>query len=227
MLVIPIDVQTIVSWNIIILFITLTIFGLLLIIIWTSTLVKAIKEKRFKRMLPEWLMITKENKKYWIITMIIVIVAIAAYNIGFTSIIFALGLPFIIIGLRSIWLHTNGKIMKVPYWTYRPLSELPKLLSENQLTFLTLLISLLLILIGVAVFLSVFFGSLLAFLIFINTMGTLALLIYGIIIKYRRTLLPRSEYTRKLLEFIFLFLFVSFLSLITIALLYNLFPFKT
>jgi len=86
---------------------------------------------------------------------------------------------------------------------------------------------LLLILIGVAVFLSVFFGLLLAFLIFINTMGTLALLIYGIIIKYRRTLLPRSEYTRKLLEFIFLFLFVSFLSLITIAPLYNLFPFKT
>jgi hypothetical protein len=178
-------------------------------------------------MLPEWLMITKENKKYWIITMIIVIVAIVAYNIGFTSIIFALGLPFIIIGLRSIWLHTNGKIMKVPYWKYRPLSGLPKLLSKKQLTFLTLLISLLLILIGVAVFLSVFFGLLLAFLIFINTMGTLALLIYGIIIKYRRTLLPRSEYTRKWIEFIFLFLFVSFLSLITIALLYNWFPFKT
>jgi len=113
-LVIPIDVQTIVSWNIIILFIALTIFGLLLIIIWTSTLVKAIKEKRFKIMLPEWLMITKENKKYWIITMIIVIVAIVAYNIGFTSIIFALGLPFIIIGLWSIWLHANGKIIKCP-----------------------------------------------------------------------------------------------------------------
>jgi MFS family permease len=223
----PIDVQTIVSWNIIILFITLTIFGPLLIIIWTSTLVKAIKEKRFKRMLPEWLMITKENKKYWIITMILVIVAIAAYNIGFTSIIFALGLPFIIIGLWSIWLHTNGKIMKMPYWTYRPLSGLPKLLNENQLTFLTLLISLLLILMGVAVFFSVLLRPLLAFLIFINTMGILALLIYGIIIKYRRTLLPRSEYARKWIEFIFLFLFVSLLSLITIALLYNLFPFKT
>jgi hypothetical protein len=227
MLVMPIDVQTVISWNIIILFIALTIFGLLLIIIWTSTLVKAIKEKRFKRMLPEWLMITKENKKYWIITMIIVIVAIVAYNIGFTSIIFALGLPFIIIGLWSIWLHANGKIMKVPYWKYRPLSELPKLLSKSQLTFLTLLISLLLILMGVAVFLSVLLRPLLAFLIFINTMGILALLTYGIIIKYRRTLLPRSEYTRKLIEFIFLFLFVSLLSLITIALLYNLFPFKT
>jgi len=222
-----IDVQTVVSWTIIILFIGIMIFGLLLIIIWTLILVKAVRERRFKRMLPEWLMITKENKKYWIITMILVIVAIAAYNIGFTSIIFALGLPFIIIGLWSIWLHSNGKIMKVPYWKYRPLGELTKLLSENQLTFLTLLISLLLILMGVAVFLSVLLRPLLAFLIFINTMGILALLIYGIIIKYRRTLLPRSEYTRKWIEFIFLFLFVSLLSLITIALLYNWFPFKT
>jgi hypothetical protein len=139
--------------------------------------------------------------------------------------------PFI--GLWFIWQYYirykegkiiyKGKIWKIPAMEYHPHSELLKLLGKRQLKPLTILIFLLLIIpLITALFLLLLFkpflGSvtlIIAWLILIITFGAPALLIVGIIMKYRRMIsLSRDEYIRLWLQFILILITVIFTSFI-------------
>jgi hypothetical protein len=139
--------------------------------------------------------------------------------------------PFI--GLWFIWQYYirykegkiiyKGKIWKIPAMEYHPHSELLKLLGKRQLKHLTILIFLLLIIpLITALFLLLLFkpflGSvtlIIAWLILIITFGAPALLIVGIIMKYRRMIsLSRDEYIRLWLQFILILITVIFTSFI-------------
>jgi hypothetical protein len=126
--------------------------------------------------------------------------------------------PFI--GLWFIWQYyirykegkiiPKGKIWKSSYMEYHPHSELLKLLGRRQLKPLTILIFLLLIMpLIIGLFLLLFFKLSLAFIMIIIALSIPALVIIGIIMKYRRMIsLSHNEYMRLWLQFILILLAV-------------------
>jgi hypothetical protein len=126
--------------------------------------------------------------------------------------------PFI--GLWFIWQYYirykegkiiyKGKIWKIPAMEYHPHSELLKLLGKRQLKPLTILIFLLLIMpLIIGLFLLLFFKLSLAFIMIIIALSIPALVIIGIIMKYRRMIsLSHNEYMRLWLQFILILLAV-------------------
>jgi hypothetical protein len=129
-----------------------------------------------------------------------------------------LACPFI--GLWFIWQYhirykkgkiiPKGKIWKSSYMEYHPHSELLKLLGKRQLKPLTILIFLLLIMpLIIGLFLLLFFKLSLAFIMIIIALSIPALVIIGIIMKYRRMIsLSHNEYMRLWLQFILILLAV-------------------
>jgi len=132
--------------------------------------------------------------------------------------------PFI--GLWFIWQYYirykegkiiyKGKIWKIPAMEYHPHSELLKLLGKRQLKPLTILIFLLLIMpLIIGLFLLLFFKLSLAFIMIIIALSIPALVIIGIIMKYRRMIsLSHNEYMRLWLQFILILITVIFTSFI-------------
>jgi hypothetical protein len=108
---------------------------------------------------------------------------------------------------------------------FGPYSELPRILSERQFKFLTILIGILFTL-GIAVFfLSFLFKHLASSLILIISWSIIALLTIGITIKYRRKLqLSRNEYIGIWLQFILILLAVVLNSFIINNMFGNLLP---
>jgi len=104
----------------------------------------------------------------------------------------------------------KGKIWKSSYMEYHPHSELLKLLGKRQLKPLTILIFLLLIMpLIIGLFLLLFFKLSLAFIMIIIALSVPALVIIGIIMKYRRMIsLSQNEYMRLWLQFILILLAV-------------------
>jgi hypothetical protein len=142
--------------------------------------------------------------------------------------------PFI--GLWFIWQYYirykegkiiyKGKIWKIPAMEYHPHSELLKLLGKRQLKPLTILIFLLLIMpLIIGLFLLLFFKLSLAFIMIIIAFSIPALVIIGIIMKYRRMIsLSHNEYMRLWLQFILILLAVVLNSFIINNMFGNLLP---
>jgi hypothetical protein len=151
------------------------------------------------------------------------------------SLIFLIILGFLLTPFISLWiiyLLFIGKTWRRPYLEHNPYNELlnellvllnkfgpysklPRILSERQFKFLTILISILFTL-GIAVFfLSFLFKHLAGSLILIISWSIIALLTIGITLKYRRKLqLSRNEYIRLWLQFILILITVIFISFI-------------
>jgi hypothetical protein len=147
------------------------------------------------------------------------------------SLVFLIILGFLLTPFISLWiiyLLFIGKTWRRPYLEHNPYNELlnellvslkkfgpysklPRILSERQFKFLTILISILFTL-GIAVFfLSFLFKHLAGSLILIVSWSIIALLTIGITIKYRRKLqLSRNEYIGIWLQFILILITIIY-----------------